>query len=77
MKENRRIKFNFFSKFKAGEGWTENKIEKALTQARYEQKNFMGLAFKTTVTLGSNLNKNLLLIDSGGQYLGGTTAVSR
>lgn len=60
---------------------------------RFQQKLNKGLSFKTIVAFGKNAakshyypsqnssaeitNQNLILIDSGGQYLDGTTSIAR
>lgn len=65
----------------------------ATDKSRFERHAFRQLSFKTIVAFGKNAakpyyyptvnssdeitNKNLLLIDSGGQYLDGTTSVAR
>lgn len=64
-----------------------------IDRPRFEQHLNQGLSFKTVVSFGPNAaksfyvhsnksdaeisNRNLLLIDSGGQYLDGTTSVAR
>lgn len=68
-------------------------LAKQIDRPRHEQQYNQGLSFKTVVAFGPNAaksyyvpsnksdaeitNKNLLLIDSGGQYLDGTTSVAR
>jgi Xaa-Pro aminopeptidase len=72
---------------------TEVTIDEKLTEARARQKSFVGRSFATIAGFNSNgaLNhyravpataatiegNGLLLIDSGGQYLGGTTDITR
>ena len=68
-------------------------LTQQIDRPRFEQKWNQGLSFRTVVAFGPNAaktyylptntsndeitNKNLLLIDSGGQYLDGTTSVAR
>lgn len=84
--------FNAFQ-FTIGDLWTEEMLAKETDRSRYEQENNRGLSYRTIVAFGPNAaklhynpkpnasaeltNQNLILIDSGGQYLEGTTAVSR
>ncbi|MBH9552774.1 aminopeptidase P family protein [Inhella gelatinilytica] len=77
----------------AGEAWTELTVDERMTAARARQPGFKGLSFATIAgwqangalphyratpeshaALGTN---GLLLIDSGGQYLAGTTDITR
>lgn len=76
-----------------GDQWTESLLAQQIDRPRYEQSMNRGLSFKTITAFGPNAakmyyyptnfsdfeitNKNLLLIDSGGQYLDGTTSVAR
>lgn len=76
-----------------GDQWTESLLAQQIDRPRYEQHLNQGLSFKTVVAFGPNAaksyyvpsnksdteitNRNLLLIDSGGQYLDGTTSVAR
>lgn len=62
-------------------------------RSRYQQKMNQGLSFKTIAAFGKNAakshyypspnasseitNQNLILLDSGGQYLDGTTSIAR
>lgn len=71
----------------------ENKAAEYLDGLRAEQKDFVGLSFPTISAYGSNAammhyeakegcgaglqKKGFLLVDSGGQYLGATTDVTR
>jgi len=77
----------------AGEDWDEIKVEKKLEEYRSKQNLYKGPSFKTTAAYGphgaiihykANVETNskigtdsLLLLDSGGQYLDGTTDVTR
>ncbi|XP_065349359.1 xaa-Pro aminopeptidase 1-like isoform X2 [Cloeon dipterum] len=76
-----------------GEKWTEFQVASTLDKFRYEQLLSQGASFKSIVGFGPNgasphyrphLNTSLvvarnstLVIDSGGQYLDGTTDVTR
>ncbi|XP_055925611.1 xaa-Pro aminopeptidase ApepP-like isoform X4 [Argiope bruennichi] len=76
-----------------GKHWDEIKAAKVLAQFRKEQEGFQGESFTTISAVGpngavihyrpqiiSNRNinmKDLFLLDSGGQYLDGTTDVTR
>lgn len=76
-----------------GDQWTESLLAQQIDRPRYEQNLNRGLSFKTITAFGPNAakpyyypsnysdaeitNKNLLLIDSGGQYLDGTTSIAR
>lgn len=77
----------------SGDRWTESILAQQVDRPRYEQELNRGLPFKTIVAFGANAakpyyfpsnksnaeitNKNLILIDSGGHYLDGTTSVAR
>jgi Xaa-Pro aminopeptidase len=77
----------------AGEAWTELTVDERLSAARARQPGFKGLSFSTIAGWQANgalphyrampesfspLGTNgLLLIDSGGQYPGGTTDITR
>lgn len=77
----------------AGEAWTELTVDERLSAARARQPGFKGLSFSTIAGWQANgalphyratpesfspLGTNgLLLIDSGGQYGGGTTDITR
>lgn len=70
-----------------GDQFKEAQISYEVDRSRFRQKWNWGLAFKTITAFGPNAakhhhygtkgqlitDKNLLLIDSGGQYLDGTT----
>lgn len=76
-----------------GDMWTESLLAQQIDRPRYEQQWNRGISFKTITAFGPNAaknfyyptnysdmeitNKNLLLIDSGGQYLDGTTSIAR
>jgi Xaa-Pro aminopeptidase len=76
-----------------GERWTELTVDERLSAERAKRSGFMGLSFSTIAGFNANgamphyratteshavLEGNgLLLIDSGGQYLGGTTDITR
>ena len=76
-----------------GERWTELDIDTRLTAARRKRPGFIGLSFSTIAGWMANgalphyratpesyaaiQGDGLLLIDSGGQYLGGTTDITR
>jgi Xaa-Pro aminopeptidase len=76
-----------------GDQWTESLLAQQIDRPRYEQNLNRGLSFRTIVAFGKNAvksyyypsnasdaeitNQNLLLIDSGGQYLDGTTSIAR
>ena len=77
----------------SGERITEITIDQQLSAARARRKSFVGLSFGTIAGFNSNgamphyrasdeshaviTGDGLLLIDSGGQYLGGTTDITR
>lgn len=77
----------------AGERITELTIDEQLTAARARRPNFVSLSFSTIAAFNANgamphyratekahaliEGNGLLLIDSGGQYLGGTTDITR
>lgn len=76
-----------------GERWSELDIDTRLTAARQRRPGFVGLSFSTIAGWMANgalphyratpesfahiEGNGLLLIDSGGQYLGGTTDITR
>lgn len=76
-----------------GERWTELTIDERLSRARAQRPGFVGLSFATIAAWAANGamphyratpdahaaigSDGLLLIDSGAQYLGGTTDVTR
>jgi Xaa-Pro aminopeptidase len=76
-----------------GERWTELTIDERLSAARATRPGFVGLSFSTIAAWGPNGamphyratpgsfaaidGAGLLLIDSGAQYLGGTTDITR
>lgn len=77
----------------AGETVTELDVDTRLTAARARQPNYVSLSFSTIAAFNANgamphyralpeshaviKGDGLLLIDSGGQYLGGTTDITR
>ena len=76
-----------------GERWSELDIDTRLTAARAKRTGFRGLSFATIAGFNANgalphyratpesfawiEGNGLLLLDSGGQYLGGTTDITR
>jgi Xaa-Pro aminopeptidase len=76
-----------------GERWTELMVDERLSAARARRPGFVGLSFSTIAGFNANgamphyralpdsfsaiEGDGLLLIDSGGQYLGGTTDITR
>lgn len=76
-----------------GERWSELDVDTRLTACRRRRKDFVGLSFSTIAGWMANgalphyratpesyaqiEGNGLLLIDSGGQYLGGTTDITR
>lgn len=76
-----------------GESWNEWRVHERLTAMRALSPHFRGLSFHTSAAFGANAaiphygvaretalpidRDGLLLIDSGGQYAGGTTDVCR
>ncbi len=76
-----------------GERWTELTIDERLSAERAKRRGFVGLSFSTIAGFNANgamphyrataeshaliQGDGLLLIDSGGQYLGGTTDITR
>ncbi|KQW43373.1 MULTISPECIES: aminopeptidase P family protein [unclassified Roseateles] len=76
-----------------GERWSELDVDTRLSAQRRKRKNFIGLSFSTIAGWMANgalphyratpesfaqiEGDGLLLIDSGGQYLGGTTDITR
>ena len=83
----------FEAAFAAGERITELTIDEHLSAARARRTGFKGLSFSTIAGFNANgalphyratdeshseiKGNGLLLIDSGGQYLGGTTDITR
>ncbi len=83
----------FESALAAGERITELTIDERLSAERAKQPGFVGLSFSTIAAFNANgalphyrateahhaviEGDGLLLIDSGGQYLGGTTDITR
>ena len=76
-----------------GEAWTELTVDERLSAERARRSGFVGLSFSTIAGFNANgalphyratpeahaviQGDGLLLIDSGGQYLGGTTDITR
>jgi Xaa-Pro aminopeptidase len=76
-----------------GERWSELDVDTRLSAQRKKRKGFVGLSFSTIAGFNANgalphyralpesyaqiEGDGLLLIDSGGQYLGGTTDITR
>ena len=76
-----------------GERWTEMTVDERLSAERARRSGFVGLSFSTIAGFNANgamphyrataeshaviEGDGLLLIDSGGQYLGGTTDITR
>ncbi|MGE5116960.1 MAG: M24 family metallopeptidase [Betaproteobacteria bacterium] len=76
-----------------GEAWTELTVDELLSAARARRPGFVGLSFATIAAFNGNgamphyhatpeshapiAGDGLLLIDSGAQYLGGTTDITR
>lgn len=85
--------FSWFEKTIAQRSLTELEVDEQITAARARQPSFVSPSFGTIAAFGANgamphyqATKNsyahikgdgLLLIDSGGQYLGGTTDITR
>jgi len=83
----------FEASLACGERWSELDIDTRLTAARKRRPGFVGLSFSTIAGFNANgalphyhatpesfaqiAGDGLLLIDSGGQYLGGTTDITR
>jgi Xaa-Pro aminopeptidase len=75
------------------EPMTENSISEKLLELRSQQKDFLGSSFATIIAFNENSalphynpdegsgsaigERGLLLVDSGGQYMGGTTDITR
>lgn len=76
-----------------GDPWNEALLALEVDRSRHEQYRNKGLSFRTIAAFGPNAakayyypvgnysspihNQNLLLVDSGGQYLDGTTSIAR
>jgi Xaa-Pro aminopeptidase len=76
-----------------GDRWTELTVDERLSAERAKRSDFVGLSFSTIAGFNANgamphyrasaeshaviTGDGLLLIDSGGQYLGGTTDITR
>lgn len=75
------------------EQWTEEKIKFEIERSRLSQKDSRGLSHRTVVAYGAHASypyyissnitdtdvndQNLLILESGGHYLEGTTSVAR
>lgn len=76
-----------------GDFWTEYILAREIDRSRFEQDRNMGLSRPSFIAFGANAarssyyptenisfeitKKNLLVMESGGQYLEGTTSISR
>jgi len=85
--------FHWFSSNNGREPMTENSLSDKLLEFRLQQKDFLGSSFKTIAAFNENSalphytpeegsgaeigERGLLLVDSGGQYMGGTTDITR
>lgn len=85
--------FNWFESNLGREPMTENSLSEKLLEFRSQQKDFLGSSFATITAFNENSalphynpeegsdaaigERGLLLVDSGGQYLGGTTDITR
>lgn len=85
--------FHWFGNTQGREPMTENSLSVKLLEFRSQQKDFLGSSFETITAFNENSalphyipeegsgaaigERGLLLVDSGGQYLGGTTDITR
>jgi Xaa-Pro aminopeptidase len=85
--------FYWFENTNGREPMTENSLSEKLLELRSQQKDFLGSSFATITAFNENSalphynpeegsgaaigERGLLLVDSGGQYLGGTTDITR
>ena len=85
--------FYWFENTRGSESVTENSLSEKLLELRSQQKDFLGSSFATIIAFNENSalphynpeegsgaaigERGLLLVDSGGQYLGGTTDITR
>ncbi|HBC78567.1 MAG TPA: hypothetical protein DCZ51_08050 [Bacteroidales bacterium] len=85
--------FHWFESNHGRELMTEYSLSEKLLELRSKQKDFLGLSFTAIVAFNENSalphynpeespgvvigERGLLLVDSGGQYLGGTTDITR
>jgi Xaa-Pro aminopeptidase len=85
--------FHWFENTHGREPMTENSLSGKLLELRSQQKDFLGSSFATITAFNENSalphynpeegsgaaigERGLLLVDSGGQYLGGTTDITR
>jgi Xaa-Pro aminopeptidase len=85
--------FHWFNSNHGREPMTENSLSDKLLEFRLQQKDFLGSSFETITAYNENSalphynpeegsgaeigERGLLLVDSGGQYMGGTTDITR
>jgi Xaa-Pro aminopeptidase len=85
--------FHWFNSNHGREPMTENSLSDKLLEFRLQQKDFLGSSFETITAFNENSalphytpeegsgaeigERGLLLVDSGGQYMGGTTDITR
>lgn len=85
--------FHWFSSNHGRESMTENSLSDKLIEFRSQQKDFLGSSFATITAFNENSalphyipeegsgviigERGMLLVDSGGQYMGGTTDITR
>ncbi|MCX6261209.1 MAG: aminopeptidase P family protein [Bacteroidia bacterium] len=85
--------FHWFNSNHGREPMTENSLSAKLLEFRSQQKDFLGSSFATITAFNENSalphytpeegsgaeigERGLLLVDSGGQYMGGTTDITR
>jgi Xaa-Pro aminopeptidase len=85
--------FHWFNSNHGREPMTENSLSVKLLEFRSQQKDFLGSSFATIAAFNENSalphytpeegsgaeigERGLLLVDSGGQYMGGTTDITR
>ena len=85
--------FHWFNSNHGREPMTENSLSDKLLEFRLQQEDFLGSSFETITAFNENSalphytpeegsgaeigERGLLLVDSGGQYMGGTTDITR
>jgi Xaa-Pro aminopeptidase len=85
--------FHWFNSYHGKEPKTESSLSDKLFELRSQQKDFLGSSFATITAFNENSalphytpdggsgaeigERGLLLVDSGGQYMGGTTDITR
>jgi Xaa-Pro aminopeptidase len=85
--------FYWFENNHIKEPMTENSLSEKLLEFRSQQKDFLGSSFATIIAFNENSalphytaedgsgadigERGLILVDSGGQYMGGTTDITR